>query len=63
MATRDDGEHLYQDCRDDCCMRFGCRAYKAGWLDGYLQGCLETEADAFAKGFDAGSADGGGRAK
>lgn len=48
--------HYYQDCRDENCMMFGCRAYKTGWLDGYDAG----SAAGFAAGFAAGMASAAG---
>jgi hypothetical protein len=57
MARRDD-EHRYEDCGDDDCPRFGCRAYKAGYIRGYAEGSAAGYeagmADGFAEGFKAG---------
>lgn len=56
MATSDDDQHLYQDCTDDYCMRFGCRAYKAGRRDEHDPAYDEG----WFAGFAAGMASAGG---
>jgi hypothetical protein len=54
--------HRYEECTDDCCPLFGCRAYKKGFDDGYgaghAAGYADGHTDGYAEGYGDGSADG-----
>lgn len=60
MAKVDEDQHLYQDCADDYCMRFGCRAYKTGRVDEHDPAYDQGYADGFGAGFAAGLTAAGG---
>ena len=59
MATRnkrEHEEHRYEQCADEDCPRFGCRAYKAGLRKGYQLGFEAGHAAGYAEGYAAGHA-------